>query len=98
LRNKEIGIRKVFGATMPEIFLMLSASYLKLILISMVIAVPLALVFMQRWLADFAYKTGIEIWVIVVAIVASFGLALATIFFQTYKSIRANPVKALKSE
>jgi putative ABC transport system permease protein len=98
LRNKEIGIRKVFGATMPEIFLMLSASYLKLILISMFIAVPLALVFMQRWLADFAYKTGIEIWVIVVAIVASFGLALATIFFQTYKSIRANPVKALKSE
>jgi putative ABC transport system permease protein len=98
LRNKEIGIRKVFGATMSEIFLMLSASYLKLILISMLIAVPLALVFMQRWLADFAYKTGIEIWVIVAAIVASFGLALATIFFQTYKSIRANPVKALKSE
>ncbi|PZX52801.1 putative ABC transport system permease protein [Algoriphagus ratkowskyi] len=98
LRNKEIGIRKVFGATMPEIFMMLSASYFKLILISMLIAVPLATVFMQRWLEDFAYKTGIEIWVIVMAIVACFGLALATIFFQTYKSIRANPVKALKSE
>lgn len=98
LRNKEIGIRKVFGATMPEIFIMLSASYFKLILISMVIAVPLALVFMRRWLEEFAYKTGIEIWVIVLASLACFVLALATIFFQTYKSIRANPVKALKSE
>jgi putative ABC transport system permease protein len=98
LRNKEIGIRKVFGATMLEIFVMLSASFFKLILLSMIIAVPLALVFMQRWLADFAYKTGIEIWVIIGAILACFGLALATIFFQTYKSIRANPVKSLKSE
>jgi len=98
LRNKEIGIRKVFGATLPEIFVMLSASYFKLIVISMLIAVPLALVFMNRWLEEFAYKTGIEIWVIVAAILACFGLALATIFFQTYKSIRANPVKTLKSE
>ncbi|WP_192350726.1 ABC transporter permease [Algoriphagus sp. Y33] len=98
LRNKEIGIRKVFGATLPEIFMMLSASYFKLILISMLIAVPLALVFMNRWLEEFAYKTGIEIWVILAAALACFGLALATIFFQTYKSIRANPVKTLKSE
>ncbi|MEB2775006.1 ABC transporter permease [Algoriphagus sp. D3-2-R+10] len=98
LRNKEIGIRKVFGATMPEIFLMLSASYFKLILISMLIAVPLALVFMKRWLEEFAYRTGIEIWLVIFAALACFGLALATIFFQTYKSIRANPVKALKSE
>ena len=97
-RYKEIGIRKVFGASMAEIFLMLSLSYFKLILISMLIAVPLALVFMQKWLEEFAYKTGIEIWVIVVAILACFGLALGTIFFQTYKSIRANPVKSLKSE
>lgn len=98
LRNKEIGLRKVFGATLPEIFLMLSASYFKLILISMLIAVPLALLFMKRWLEEFAYRTGIEIWVVLLATLACFGLALATIFFQTYKSIRANPVKTLKSE
>ncbi|MEB2784422.1 ABC transporter permease [Algoriphagus persicinus] len=98
LRNKEIGIRKVFGATMPEIFLMLSASYFKLILIAMLIALPVALVFMKSWLEEFAYRTGIEIWVVILAVFACFGLALATIFFQTYKSIRANPVKALKSE
>ncbi|WP_057939773.1 ABC transporter permease [Algoriphagus resistens] len=98
LRNKEIGIRKVFGATLPEIFLMLSASYFKLILISMLIAVPLALLFMKRWLEEFAYRTGIEIWVVLLATLACFGLALATIFFQTYKSVRANPVKTLKSE
>ncbi|MEB2781415.1 ABC transporter permease [Algoriphagus sp. C2-6-M1] len=98
LRNKEIGIRKVFGATMPEIFLMLSASYFKLILIAMLIALPVALIFMKSWLEEFAYRTGIEIWVVILAVFACFGLALATIFFQTYKSIRANPVKALKSE
>ncbi|MCE7053063.1 ABC transporter permease [Algoriphagus sp. AGSA1] len=97
-RFKEIGIRKVFGATLPEIFLMLSLSYFKLILISMLIAVPLAMMFMNRWLEEFAYKTGIEIWVIGVAVVVCFTLALGTIFFQTYKSIRANPVKSLKSE
>ncbi|MDR7127730.1 putative ABC transport system permease protein [Algoriphagus sp. 4150] len=98
LRNKEIGIRKVFGATMPEIFLMLSASYFKLILVAMLIAVPIALVFMKRWLEEFTYRIGIEIWVVALATLACFGLALATIFFQTYKSVRANPVKTLKSE
>lgn len=98
LRTKEIGIRKVFGASMPEIFMMLSASYLKLVLISVVLAIPTAVYFMDQWLEEFAYKTGISIWVIALAIVGCLGLAALTIFFQTYKSIQANPVKSLKDE
>lgn len=98
LRKKEIGIRKVFGATMAEIFLMLSSSYLKLLGISTVIAVPLAMYFMDKWLEEFAFKTGIEFWVIAISALACFGLALATVFFQAYKTINSSPVKSLKSE
>lgn len=98
LRTKEIGIRKIFGASMAEIFLMLSTSYLKLILISIVFAIPIAIYFMNQWLEEFAYKTGINLWVIVLATVSSLVLAIATIFLQSYKSIQADPVKSLKSE
>ncbi|WP_026954485.1 ABC transporter permease [Algoriphagus vanfongensis] len=98
LRTKEIGIRKVFGATMPEIFLMLSASYLKLVAVSILLAVPIAIYFMSQWLEEFAYKTGISVGLIVLAIVTCLGLAAGTIFFQTFKSIQADPVKSLKDE
>ena len=98
LRTKEIGIRKVFGASMAEIFVMLSASYLRLVLISMALAIPLAVYFMNKWLEEFAYKTGISVWVIALAIGSCLGLAVLTIFFQTYRSIQANPVKSLKDE
>ncbi len=98
LRTKEIGIRKVFGATMAEIFLMLSSSYLKLLGISTLIAVPLAVYFMDQWLEEFAFKTGIEFWVIGVAALTCFILAMSTVFFQSFKSIKASPVDSLKSE
>jgi putative ABC transport system permease protein len=98
LRTKEIGIRKVFGASMVEIFLLLSKSYLKLILIAMVIAVPIAIVAMNSWLEEFAYQTGMSVWVILLAAGSCLGLALGTIFIQSYKSLRADPVKSLKSE
>ncbi|GAA0881243.1 hypothetical protein GCM10009119_42130 [Algoriphagus jejuensis] len=98
LRTKEIGIRKVFGATVAEIFVMLSVSYLKLLAISTVIAVPLAWYFMDQWLQDFAFRSGIEIWVLAASALACFGLAILTIFFQSYKSIQADPVDSLRSE
>ena len=98
LRTKEIGIRKVFGASMVEIFMMLSASYLKLICISILFAIPLAIYFMDQWLEEFAYKTGLNVWVMILATISCLALALATIFFQSYKSIQADPVKSLKDE
>ncbi len=98
LRTKEIGIRKVFGASMAEIFLLLSKSYLKLILIAMLIAVPIAVVAMNSWLEEFAYQTGIGVWVILLAAGSCLGLAMGTIFIQSYQSLRADPVKSLKSE
>jgi putative ABC transport system permease protein len=98
LRVKEIGIRKVFGASMMEIFLLLSKSYMKLILIAMVFAVPLSIYVMQGWLEAFAYRTGVEIWVILLATGSCLVLALGTIFLQSFKSIKANPIKSLKSE
>jgi putative ABC transport system permease protein len=98
LRVKEIGIRKVFGASMLEIFGLLSSSYIKLILIAMLFAIPLSIYVMEGWLTDFAYQIGVEIWVIVLAAGSCLILALGTIFFQSYKSLQANPVKSLKSE
>jgi putative ABC transport system permease protein len=98
LRAKEIGIRKVFGASMAEIFLMLSGSYLRLILISVVFAIPLAWYFMDQWLEEFAYSTDLSVWLFLTAVISCFGLALVTILFQSYKSIQANPVDSLKSE
>ena len=98
LRAKEIGIRKVFGASMAEVFLMLSGSYLRLILISVVFAIPLAWYFMDQWLEEFAYSTDLSVWLFLTAVISCFGLALVTILFQSYKSIQANPVDSLKSE
>lgn len=98
LRTKEIGIRKVFGASILEVFLLLSGSYLRLILLSVVFAVPLAFYFMDQWLQEFAYSADLSAWIFLVAIFSGLALAMITIFFQTYKSIQANPVNSLKSE
>jgi putative ABC transport system permease protein len=98
LRTKEIGIRKVFGASMAEIFILLSKSYLKLILIAVFIAVPIAVFAMNKWLEEFAYQTGMSVWVILLAVGSCLGLAMGTIFIQSYKSLRADPVKSLKTE
>lgn len=98
LRTKEIGIRKVFGASGTEIFLLLSKSYLKLILIAMLIAIPIAVLAMNSWLEEFAYRTGVSAWVILLAAGSSLALAAGTILFQSYKSLRADPVRSLKTE
>lgn len=98
LRVKEIGIRKVFGASMLEIFVLLSSAYIKLILIAMLFAIPLSIYLIQGWLADFAYQIGVEVWVMGLAVGACLLLALATIYLQSFKSIKANPIKSLKNE
>jgi len=97
-RVKEIGIRKVLGANVPSIVLMLSKDFLKLVLISAVIAIPIAWFFMQKWLEDFAYRISISWWVFVLSALVATVIAMATISLQVVRAAVVNPVKSLRAE
>jgi putative ABC transport system permease protein len=97
-RTKEIGIRKVLGASVPGIVRLLSKDFLKLVVIALVIAAPLAWYFMDKWLQDFAYRVSIGWWVFIIAGSLAIVIAFITIGFQAVKAGMANPVKALRSE
>lgn len=97
-RIKEIGIRKVLGASVQGLVQLLSKDFLKLVLIAIIIAVPIAWLSMNKWLEDFAYRIDIEWWVFVVAGILAILIAMLTISFRTIKSALANPVNSLRSE
>ena len=97
-RTKEIGVRKVLGASVGSIVALLSKDFLKLVLIAIVIASPIAWYAMNRWLQDFAYKIDIEWWVFALAGLLVVGIALLTVSFQSVKAALMNPVKSLRSE
>ena len=97
-KTKEIGIRKVLGASVGGIVKMLSKDFLKLVLIAAAIAFPVAWWLMNRWLMDFEYRINISWWVFVVAGVVAMLIALLTISFQSIKAAIANPVKSLRTE
>jgi len=97
-RTKEIGIRKVLGASIANIAGMLSKDFIKLICIAIVISSPIAWYLMQKWLQDFAYRINIEWWVIAIAGFAAILVAFITISFQSIKAAVANPVDSLRSE
>ena len=97
-RMKEIGIRKVNGATVSEIMNMLNLGFIKWIAISFVIATPLAYYVILRWLENFAYRTSIPWWVFVVTGLISYIITMVTIGFQSYRAATVNPVETLKSE
>lgn len=97
-RLKEIGIRKVLGASVASIVEMLSADFMKLILISALIAFPISWWAMQNWLANFAFRINIAWWVYVVAAGIAFFIAFSTISFQAIKAAIANPVNSLRAE
>jgi putative ABC transport system permease protein len=97
-RNKEIGIRKVLGASVTGIVRLLSKDFLKLVLIAFIIATPIAWWAMNRWLESFAYRIGISWWMFAISGLLAIFIALVTVSFQAVKTAIGNPVKSLRIE
>ena len=97
-RTKEIGIRKTLGATATQIVVMLSSSYIRLVLLGFVIATPVAVWALNKWLQSFAYKIEIGWLTIAIACVISVAVAFVTVGYKSIRAAMENPVKSLKSE
>ncbi|MBT3754749.1 MAG: FtsX-like permease family protein [Candidatus Cloacimonetes bacterium] len=97
-RTKEIGVRKVMGASVLQIIALLSKDFTKLVLLSCLIACPISYFAMNRWLQNFAYRTNISLWVFLVSGSLALIIALVTVSVQTLRSARSNPIDALKYE
>jgi putative ABC transport system permease protein len=97
-RSKEIGIRKVLGATIGNITTMLSMNFVKLVFIAIVIATPVAYYAMTKWLQDFKYRVPLSWWMFALAGIAAIVIALVTVSYQSIKAALMNPVKSLKAE
>ncbi len=98
MRTKEIGIRKVNGAKVSEILTMLNKDFVKWIVIAFVVATPIAYYAMNKWLENFAYKTGLSWWIFALAGVLALGIALLTVSWQSWRAATRNPVEALRYE
>jgi putative ABC transport system permease protein len=97
-RKKEIGVRKVFGASVPSVVRLLSKEFLTLVAFANVIAWPLAYYLMHSWLKDFAYRVSLGIGYFVVAGVTAVLVALVTVSYQSIRAAQANPIDALRYE
>jgi ABC-type antimicrobial peptide transport system permease subunit len=97
-RVKEIGIRKVLGASVANITTLLSKDFMKLVIVALVIASPVAGWVMHKWLQDFPYRVQLDWWVFAIAGVTAVSIALFTVSFQAIKTATASPVKNLRTE
>lgn len=97
-RRKEIGIRKVLGASVASVTSLLAGDFLKLVVMAFAIAVPIGYFFMNRWLTDFAHRIDIQWWMFAAAGLAAVGISFLTVGFQSVRAALANPVKSLRSE
>jgi putative ABC transport system permease protein len=97
-RTKEIGLRKVNGAIISEVMVLLSKNFINWVAIAFVIACPIAFYAMHKWLQNFAYKTELSWWIFVVSGIIAFGIALLTVSLQSWRAATRNPVEALRYE
>ncbi|MDN3588928.1 ABC transporter permease [Pedobacter aquatilis] len=97
-RSKEISIRKVLGANLSDILVILNKDFMKLVIISNLIAIPIAYILLNQWLQKYDYKININVWPFILALLTSMIIALVTVSLQTFKVAKANPVDALKYE
>jgi putative ABC transport system permease protein len=97
-RAKEIGIRKVLGASVTQIVVLLSSDFVVLVFIAFLIASPIAWYVMNIWLQDFVYRINFSWWAFLVAGIGALGITLLTVSFQAIKAATANPVKSLRTE
>ena len=97
-RTKEIGMRKVLGATVSGIVMLLSKDFLKLVVFGFVLAVPITWYVMSQWLENFAYRTDISIRILALSGLVALLIALATVSWESLKAALANPVNSLRNE
>ena len=97
-RRKEIGVRKVFGATIREIVMLFNRGFIRIIVACFIVAAPVAYYIVKRWQENFAYQSPISVWIFAAALLAIMLITVATISLQSYKTATENPVKAIRTE
>ena len=97
-RTKEIGVRKVLGATVTNLWALLSKDFVVLVIISLLIASPIAYYFMNNWIQKYTYRTDISWWIFVAAGAGALVITLLTVSYQAIKAALMNPVKSLRTE
>ena len=97
-RTKEIGVRKVLGASVSGIVMLLSSDFLKLVLEAILVAIPISYYAMNKWLQEFAYRISISPWTFIIAALLAFVIAFVTISFQAVKAATTDPVKSIRYE